>query len=343
MIYTNEKSHGGLFNDAFLSCVKNAHDVDIAAGYFGAEVINNYRDDLVNVAKKGKVRVLVGMVFHQGLRKKQYEALLLLDDALKKCNSSSGVFITMRQYHGKVYVFDTSIFVGSSNFSSEGLSKRLECTAEILDESQKLPLRNYVNHLFDADFTKRLNEVDLKREKPESKPETSLESFIVDEIPFQEVVGECSIKLRVDEQPRSSLNLYFDKGRKNKNGLYAPRPWYEIEITSSKKDRESDFYPKSVRKHEKSKTRIGFFNAYIKDNGLIYKIKMFVGSDSGKAIASEKACGGRATLGRILKGKLERSKCLKKGDLITSDVLADYGNDTVILRKFDDDNYELVF
>jgi hypothetical protein len=344
MIYTNDKNFGGQFQDAVSKNVKSSENIDIASGYFGSDVIKYYQKDFVKVAKTGRVRILIGMVFHQGLRKKQYETLQSLNTELQSVNPASGVFITRRQYHGKVYLFDTSVFVGSSNFSTEGLSKRLECTTKIDDPVQKKPIKDYVDFLFSAEFTQRLEKVDLLRKKPEVKPESKLESYLVDSIPFNAVQGECCIKLRVDNQPRSSLNLYFDKGRViRSSGLYAPRPWYEIEITSSKDDRKNYYYPKSILKSKKSKSRIGYFNAYIKDNGLIYCIKMFVGSDSGKAIASSKDSGGRATLGRILKGKLEQAKCLKKGDLITSDILADYGKDSIILRKFDDDNYEIVF
>ena len=59
-------------------------------------------------------------------------------------------------------------------------------------------------------------------------------------------LSETKIRLRVDEQPRSSLNLYFEKGRKNpKTGKYSPRPWYEVEITSEKNERTKD-YPKGA-------------------------------------------------------------------------------------------------
>jgi len=105
--------------------------------------------------------------------------------------------------------------------------------------------------------------------------------------------------------------IIFDNGRKNPTtGLYAPRPWYEIEITSESKDRESHFYPKSELKEGSRHSRTGYFTAFIQDNGTIYKIKMFVGSDHGKAIASATESGGRATLGKIIKGKLERARCL---------------------------------
>ncbi|MDQ7072765.1 MAG: hypothetical protein Q9N32_03635 [Gammaproteobacteria bacterium] len=99
----------------------------------------------------------------------------------------------------------------------------------------------------------------------------------------QRHLGVCEIKLRVDDQPASSLNLYFDKGRKNSNGLYAPRPWYEVEITASKEDRENEYYPQSKLKRGSKKSQHGEFTAYAEDNGEYYRFDMVVCSDLWKS------------------------------------------------------------
>ena len=129
------------------------------------------------------------------------------------------------------------------------------------------------------------------------------------------------IKLRVDNQPASSLNLYFDKGRKTKNGLYTPRPWYEVELTASAVEYRNPFYPKSEKREEGKKSRQGSFNVYIKEGEDFYMLKMKVASDNGKAIMSSSENGGRQTLGSYIKGKLESAGVLKFGERITSDVL----------------------
>ena len=70
---------------------------------------------------------------------------------------------------------------------------------------------------------------------------------------------------------------------------------------------------------------------------------MNVASDLGKAIMTGEESGGRETLGRIIKGKLEDSKVLRYGERITSQTLEDYGQDYIKLTKIDDDNYILEF
>ena len=43
---------------------------------------------------------------------------------------------------------------------------------------------------------------------------------------------------RPQKQPKSSLNLNFEKGRKvkrNGRNLWTPRGWFEVEITTQKK------------------------------------------------------------------------------------------------------------
>ena len=88
---------------------------------------------------------------------------------------------------------------------------------------------------------------------------------------------------------------------------------------------------------------VGYFYAYIPFRQKIYKLRMSVGSDYGKAIASSEESGGRATLGYILKSKLEDSKVLKYGERITAQTLEDYGRDSIVLKKLDDENYILEF
>lgn len=161
---------------------------------------------------------------------------------------------------------------------------------------------------------------------------------------FRKALGFCEIKLRVDKQPKSSLNLYFDKGRKNQQGKYAPRPWYEVEITAQTKEISSEYYPKSEKiSNSNSNARKGRFVAYFQQDDKYYEINMVVHADNGKNISSHESSGGRATLGKLIKGKLERAGVLKEGELITSDVLDAYGNDTLRLHKIDEKRYIIEF
>lgn len=344
MIYTNDANHGGPFRTVIEQNLKTAKNVTIAVGYFGLDILEKYHSQLIKIGKHGTVKILIGMVFHSGVGKKQLNILKSLDSALKKTNATNGIFITLKEYHGKVYVFDESIYLGSSNFSSSGIEDRWECTAEVIDEKVKTKVTKYISYLLANAVTKNLSQVDLQRKKVPETKESSLDKYVVDDYPKKNAIGSFKIKLRVDNQPSSSLNLFFDKGRKSPtSGLYAPRPWYEIEITTEKEDRENNLYPKSELKQEGKNSRIGYFNAFIEFRNRIYKIQMSVGSDYGKAIASASGSGGRETLGMIIKSKLSDKGLLKYGERITSQILEDYGKDFITLTKYDNENYRLDF
>ena len=123
------------------------------------------------------------------------------------------------------------------------------------------------------------------------------------------------------------MNLCFEKGRK-KAGKYAPRPWCEVEITTTVADRTQSDYP------------IGDFDAFVNDGHKCYLIPMITASDNYKAITSK---GNRSVLGELIKGKLEAGGFLAKGERITSEILNEYGKDSVVLKKFTDRKYYFEF
>ena len=321
-----------------------ATNITIAVGYFGHETIQLFKKQLVSRSQQGRVRLLLGMVFHTGLGNKQQKLLDELNEALQSNDPESGVFISMREYHGKVYAFDDAIYVGSANFSAAGIESRLECTAYLTDQTSRNEVTEFLAFLFDPKVSPNIQKVDLQRRPPEAAASADLDRYAVPSMPQSEVVGSMKITLRVDSQPRSSLNLFFDKGRLVKaTGKYSPRPWYEVEITTNASDREHPLYPVTLQRTPGKKSRVGAFWCYVEFRRKIYRIRMNVASDLGKAIMTGEESGGRETLGRIIKGKLEDSKVLRYGERITSQTLEDYGQDYIKLTKIDDDNYILEF
>ena len=356
-LFTNDRSAGGhKFKKEFKSRLTKSNKLIIASGYFGASSILEYEEDILRLGERGEVKILIGMVFHGGVTKKQEEVLSALDSKLRIVNPVNGIYISIKPYHGKIYLFDKqsdkedeSLYLGSSNFSEEGFVSRNECTALITNEKTRNDVATYLAHLFDTKLSKPLKEVELRIKGKASTTATASKLLKDYEIPYSKypyatpIVGVCKIELRVDDQPASSLNLYFDKGRKNQKGLYAPRPWYEVEITSNNHDRESPFYPKSTLINAESNARTGQFIAYAEDNGVYYKFNMGVYSDYGKAISTHISSGGRSTLGKFIKGKLEKAGLLTEGEVITSDVLLAYGNTYISLNKISENEYILEF
>lgn len=342
-IFANHKNFGGDFDDELKKNLKKFDALEIASGYIGSSLITKYKSQLLEIAQRGYCKILIGMIFNEGVSATQKTLLEDLDADLKSVNAKSGVYVTLNQYHGKVYRFQkdglTKVYVGSSNFSMSGLKNNYEFNVLVTEEDSLSRVNDFMDYLFSdgCDFSAKLDEVELivkgARAEGGSKaatPSLKLSQFIIgeSEFPKQEPQSSVDIVLRVDEQPNSSLNLFFDKGRKNKEGKYAPRPWYEVEITSTASERRHPDYP------------MGDFMAYVKDGNQHYRIPMITASDNHKAITSK---DGRAILGELIKGKLERSGLLQVGQRITSETLLDYGRSAVTLKKFASQSYYLEF
>lgn len=339
-IFANHKDFGGDFGKEISKNLDNFHSLEIASGYFGASLIDAIKPKLLKIASKGHCRILIGMIFNEGVSASQKKKLEELHSDLKKINQKSGVFVTLSQYHGKIYKFinpsNEHIYVGSSNLSFSGFKDNYEFNALIADEQTKNKITLFLDYIFspECEFSAELDEVELfvKGAKNQAKEveESFLRPFLItpSEFPVQSIIEETKIALRVDSQPGSSLNLFFEPGRKNKNGKYAPRHWYEVEITSTAREIKQAGYP------------IGEFDAYLKDGQNHYLIPMITASDNHKALTSK---GNRKILGEFMKSKLQNLGILEKGQRITSEVLGEYGRDFVTLKKFADKKYYFEF
>lgn len=350
-IFTNNKDFGGDFLNEFESKLDVSNDVMIATGYFGVSIMEDLREKIITLSSKGSCKILIGMIFHSGVTLKQKNFLESIDNDLRNISQDNGIYISMKPYHGKLYQFgkddNKDIFIGSSNFSKEGLKSRYECTILITDKKTKAGISTYLDDLYQLSTTIKLKETDL-RVKGKVIPLSSSEliDYEIPESSFPDIskaIGECNIKLRVDNQPRSSFNLYFETGRKNSKGLYVPRPWYEVEITTTTTEQRNTYYPESEIIEEGKPARHGIFYAFIKQNSKFYKIKMVVHASNGKNISSSKDSGGRTTFGKIIKGRLEKVGLLKEGDVLTSEILDSYGKDTITFSKINKTDYILSF
>jgi len=358
-LITNEKDFGGKLYKQFSQDLASSNGLLVASGYFGADLVSDFEEKLVKLGKKGTCKLLLGMVYHGGVGKKQLKTLKSIDTKLRENNPDNGIFIRRKEYHGKIYKLTTKddykIYVGSSNFSNSGFKSRTECNIEVDNDATKKDVDSFLEFLFQDEFTEKFSNVELfLKDRKKAQSEKGLENCIIkiEDYPHNAIhIGVVKIKLRVDAQTKSSLNLFFDKGRKKPNGLFAPRPWYEVEITSDSNVLKEEYYPKSELKHPGqitqsgmvAKARTGDFIAYVKDDGKYYRINMKIGGDNGKDMYSAKESGGRGTFGELIKGKLERANVLFVNERITSDTLHEYGRDTLDLIKISDNEYIIDF
>lgn len=335
MIYSNDELHGGNFLEVIKEKLPLSGNVAIASGYVSDNVITKFKDDFYRIVEEGgKFKLLVGMAFHEGLPAKKLKNLQEIDSKLRSISSDCGIYVChSRRFHGKIYRFqkesDLNIYIGSSNFSSSGLSENLECTAEINDDDTKSKLTNYIDYIFhqnnsvsikNADITvlgseeykkriaiTRLN--DLARYDPTTVNKTTLEFF---EYPLT----------RAASSEKSNLNAYFGKGRWSRaTGKIKPRNWYEVELIAPTTISRLPLYPK------------GEFLAYTSD-GYIMPMKT-----SGANYKNIRSTPKLTVLGEWIKAKLQDAGVLAPLTPITSETLGKFGKDTLRFYKIEESKY----
>ena len=339
MIYSNDTKFGGAMIEAVKRELRSATEVEIASGYVSNDILGQFENDFYRIAENGgTVKLLVGMAFYEGLSGRSLRQLHKIENRLMGLESSSGIFVCYaRRFHGKIYSFghrkNANVYVGSSNFSRSGLSENLECTAEIADEETKQTTRDLLDYLFapqnaisilkadiavfgSKEYLRRISVEtldDLQKYAPESIEKSSLSKF---EYPLSRVVTS----------EKSSLNVYFGKGRWARvSGRVTPRPWYEVELIAPKEISGNPLYPK------------GDFTTYTDDG---YIIPMKTSGDYFKNIRSR---GNLKILGQWIKGKLQKAGALIPLTPVTIETLDKYGNDTIRFYKIREGGYYMEF
>lgn len=244
-------------------------------------------------------------------------------------------------YHGKIWCFRQgvaqTVWVGSHNFSDEGLKKRLEAGTRITDQQDLAKIESFIDSLCGINCAVTIDKLapaaaDVQSYKGLPKY-TSLPAV---------KATSMEIKLRPSEQPQSSLNLCFGAGRKNQQGIYTPRPWYEIELSVPKSAQTNDVYPRPLPSEippGKKSLRMEF-TAYLTHDGVTYrKASLSTYSDGNKAMGSKP----RTIFGEFIKGGLESAGVLRRGEPITDEVLEAYGRDSVTLTKLTNGEYVVTF
>ena len=338
-MFTNIPKHGGNFRQILDQEFSSADNVTIASGYTSLDVIHAYKKSFINIAQKGGIaRLMLGMAFYEGLSQKKLDLVSSLNDELISFGNKSGIYVANgRRYHGKVYSFDkkneTSIYVGSSNFSYSGTKGNIECTIPVLEIGQKTKIIDFINDLYSDDYSVLIHKAKINVPNKHKIISSSIKKYWSKIQRFDpaniniNTLPKFIFHLdRVVDKPKSNLNIYFGKGRLNtSNGKILPRPWYEIELIADKTVRANLIYPK------------GDFTAYTDDG---YIIPMRTQGDYNKNIRSRQSL---QLFGIWLKGKLEKKGVLKKYQLITKDTLEEYGNDKITFYKMEEGRYFMKF
>jgi len=319
---------------------EQSNNASIASGYVSDDILVGFQNAFYQIANNGGLaRLLVGMAFYEGLPAKKMAILEGMNNQLREAGNGSGVYVIhTRRFHGKVYSFnhgkaETNYYIGSSNFSRSGLSGNLECTAQIKDDETQTKIGRYMEYLFSEENAAPITEADITilgskkyKERVGLKTLDDLEKYDPKTIDKTKLKNfEFSLE-RIADKEKSSLNVYFGKGRWSRStGKIAPRPWYEVELISNKEIHSNPLYPK------------GNFTAYT-DDGLV--IPMGTQGDYFKNIRSKR---NLKIFGQWIKGKLQKSGALVPLTPITHDTLGQYGSSSIRFYKISEGKYFMEF
>lgn len=339
MIYTNTEQYGNKLLDVLDAEFESAKDVTIASGYTSLDIIQRYNDEFIRIAKLGgQSRLLVGMAFYEGLSQRKLDMLNTLSTELQKTAEGNGVYVCyVRKYHGKLYKFDDSrtkkIYIGSSNFSRSGLSENIEATVPLTNDDEVDNASSFLDYLFSEDNSTHINKADIVvpgssayKKRVSLDTLSDLERYDPDSIDISNLTYFDYSLSRVAKSEKSSLNVYFGKGRWSRStGKVVPRDWYEVELIAQNSLSKQEIYPK------------GDFTAYTDDG---YVIPMRTSGDYYKNIRSK---GNLRLLGMWIKKKLQDSGSLVTLTPVTQDTFDQYGKDSIKFYKITDSKYYLEF
>ena len=155
------------FDDEFKSNLKYCKDIYILTGYVGLTKIKEYEEDLIKIGKKGECKILFGMLFADGVTKYKDENLREIDRKLRNGKKNNGIYISKHTYHGKIYMFrnkekEEKIYIGSSNFSEQGLNHNYEMNIQVHDTETKNKIKNFISYYFNSDEVNLLNNIEIK-------------------------------------------------------------------------------------------------------------------------------------------------------------------------------------
>ena len=320
------------FGEAFESGVVSSDSIKIATGYVTEESLLELKAILLFYSQENKTKkcsLVIGMHGREGFTQAQYEAAIDLATFLKEKEIGGVRVCTAFKFHGKTYVFSKegspkpiSAMLGSSNLGNILDSRQWEVDALFKDGDVLTELDTLHDEL-----VKKASKDILEWPKPVSfieMPDLLQDRIDVEKADkdkyeaIENTATDRVFDLPLKAEAKSNLNAYFGKGRlATSTGAIRPRHWYEVELIVPIEITQADGYPKRG-----SEIRV------YTDDGWTFTCK--IEGQNGKNFRSGKDL---RTLGRWIKGRLERAGCLKVGQPVTKEVLDKYGRHTISLKE----------
>jgi HKD family nuclease len=315
---------------SMISCFEklsqDADGIKIASGYISTDALAELKK-IMEVNKKSFLELVIGMHHFEGFTQPQFDAARYLDEFLRSSKIGSVRVVNAFKFHGKAYSFlkkQTAFagIIGSSNLSSvldnqnnyetdlffdeAGMVSQIDNFIARLSQYASIPLEDYQPKIIEG-----ANKLLDGHEGVEKISEEDAAVMLSDK---QQLSFKIPIK-GSEEAPKSSLNVFFGKGRRNKKGFIKPRHWYEVELIVPKDVTSRKGYPKAGHKKK------SIITVYT-DDGWKFKCKI-----SGDYSKNFRSADDLKILGRWIKGRLENSGALKVGELVTKETFKRYGRD----------------
>ena len=361
MLLTNHpKKDQNSFSDFIDRSLINVSHVRIASGYVGEKIFLAHIDTFKKILQEGGcVQLLFGISFWEGVTSKTEHAMREFHNFAASFANNSGVFFCVeRHYHGKLYIFDYTnpkleslATVGSSNFSPTGFGNWSELNIVIKDKIQVADLKDFFSALLQAGIRsisdiprfgeskkRRLTLRQKDREQKVMKAKWPIGSVSDSEAAEKlDIAFRLPLRLNKDTE-QSSLNVFNGAGRKSNNKT-TRRGWYEVENTIKKGDPcRSDLNKYLPR--DKGPYRFDVITNCNEKFEANFNRK--TGDKQDQSPLTETGVdfqtARRRVLGYFIKDRLVKAGLVKEEDVITQDVLDEYGCSEIIFRYLGKDS-----
>lgn len=337
--------------DCFQTHIANCDSLDIAVGYVSKSALEEL-DRLVTKYNIQKVNLLMGMYYVEGMAESAYRVAVALNE--KWVREGRGEIRLSRafKFHGKLYVFHkagqaTAAILGSANLGvikpEANNIRQYEVATLFTDSTEVNEVLALIQKLQgNRCSTNIANTTDIKLYREVNMSLTGVDT--VEQVPQTEVAlfqrHLTDVTFRLPIKVPAFSERFMDDGKhyikSNLNVSYAAprsarksRDWYETQFTVNKSITQLPGYPEK---------NVPFF--VVTDDGYVFKAHTT--SDGNKQFS---AVGDELILGRWIKGRLvaaglvtpvnDTQKDVEHLGMITKEMLAAYGCDTLVMTKTD--------
>ena len=337
--------------DCFCEQIADCSGVDIAVGYVSKASLEEL-DTLIFKYGIGYVNLVIGMYYVEGMPEGTYRTAIALNEKWRVAGIGEIRIVKAFKYHGKLYVFHKngdvkSTIIGSANLGvikieannrrqyevSSLTTETSECQ-EILELVRKLQDNRCSVNIADIIDMPIIREVNTSLTGVDTVTQVPQAEVAIYDHHKTEVSFILPIKVPAFDERHMDDGKHYTKS--NLNVSYAAprsarksRDWYETQFTVNKSITLLPGYPKK---------NVAFY--VITDDG--YTFKAHTTSDGNKQFS---AVGDELILGRWIKGRLVAAGLVNpvndtqldrdRRGMITKEMLAAYGCDTLVLTKTD--------